>query len=112
MPAQLSAIPTLAQSQRHLDNPGYQPKHVEHVCWAELAGIPNEVNTMLNGSSLLQSKSSSKDVQGMKSMLVLMGIHGQDGIEFVFARWIFLSLSVQRGQHFLDEAVLLLSPFF
>lgn len=40
------------------------------------------------------------------------GHRGQDGIKFVFARWIFLSLSVQRGQHFLDEAVLLLSPFF
>ena len=86
MPDQLSAIPTLAQSQRHLDNLGYQPKHVEYVCWAKLAGIPSEVNTMLNGSSLLQSKSSSKDVQGMKSMLALMGIHGPDGIEFVFAR--------------------------
>lgn len=56
MPDQLSAIPTPAQSQKHLDRLGYQPTHVEYVCWAELAGIPNEVNAVLNGSSLLQSR--------------------------------------------------------
>ena len=59
-------------------------------------------------------QSSSKDVQGMKITLVLMGIHGRDRIKFVFLQdeSLFLFLSVHRGQHFLDEAVLLLSPFF
>ena len=45
--------PTPAQSQRHLHHLGYQPTHAECVCWAELAGIPNEVNTVLNGISLV-----------------------------------------------------------